>query len=107
MVGVYGVAGDDDEDADDEEQTVDDCPPCKRREAIAFGGLNLRDYARDEGDVPCELWDNESVGMKKGPAFTHVHAAVCGGGKPTSEMEIVARAKGSPRMLPKRTPLRP
>lgn len=64
MVGVYGVAGDDDEDAQDEEQAVDDGPPGEGRKSVKFGGLNLRDYARYEGDEPCELWGHESAGLK-------------------------------------------
>ena len=66
VVGMDGIAGDDDEDADYEEQAIDDGPPGKGGEAVVAGGLYLRNDAGNEGDEPSELGRDRSAGRIAG-----------------------------------------
>lgn len=55
MVSVDGIAGDDDEDASNQEYAVYDSPPGKGGKLVGIGGLYLRNDAGDEGDEPRKL----------------------------------------------------
>jgi hypothetical protein len=54
VIDVNGIAGDYEEDADNEENAVNHRPPAKGREFIILF-LHLGDDAGDEGDEPSQL----------------------------------------------------
>lgn len=97
MVRVDRVAADNYEDANNKQQVVDASPPGVSRVRVASGALNLTDDGTDKGDAPSELGLNVSD-------VTFGQTAVLA--SLTVAMESVARAKGSPRMLPIWIPLR-
>lgn len=65
VVGVYGVAGNDDKDPDDQEKTVDYRPPGESGESVIEGirDLYLGNDAGDEGDKPGQLGARQSKKM--------------------------------------------
>lgn len=101
MVGLNRIATDNIENADDQKEAEDACPPRKLGEWVVCCFLDLADDAPDEGDEPRKLKDNSvssrayhidtrPVGSKKGGDGT----------KRTNPIDVVASANGSPKMLP-------
>lgn len=126
MVGLGGVGCDHNEDPAYCEEVVDDGPPRVCGETIS--GLDLGDDGCDESNNPCELRDCQPaihlkllrVGLGGGEGWVAgcssgkagLGSAGCRGGRRggsgvlTAEMDMVARANGSPMMLPTSIPRR-
>lgn len=88
VVGVDGVAGHDDEDDDVQEQSVHHRPPGEKVEVSLICELDVGGDEPSESDEPCKL------------AVSAFHLSIVKCSRRTMAMEMVARAKGSPRMLP-------
>jgi hypothetical protein len=124
MVGLGGVGCDHNEDPANCEKVVDDSPPRVGGEAIS--GLDLGDDGCDESNNPCELRhcqpnDPSKIidcwGRRKGRrmlerggwaglSWARRGPSGVGSGMLTAEMDMVARANGSPIMLPTSIPRR-
>lgn len=126
MVCLDGIAGDHYYNTNDKEQAVNDSPPSEWREvtvgivlvrqSLILVGLNLGDDARNKSNKPGKLLTRLLVNVhattrKRRVEVTlmrhgkvRIHESV---GRPTREMEMVANAKGSPRILPSDIRFRP
>lgn len=122
MVGLDGVGCHHNEDPRHYEKVVDNGPPRIGGETIS--GLDLSDDRCDEGNNPCQLertvsqgrskndhleegWGGERMGCRMQAGGGRQGWAGRGGhGVLTAEIEMVARANGSPIMLPPWMPRR-
>jgi len=95
MICLGAIGSNNDEDTDDCEEVEDNRPPVEKGEGAP--ALDVCEYRAEEGNNPCKL-------SREGSALID---AVRREHEPTADIEMVARANGSPITFPRLMRLRP